>query len=104
MALALGFAVMIAVTASDGAWARSHDRDNGDQDVARRALQRGEVLPITSILPLVAQHLPGDVVEMRLSSRRSGRLYYEIKVLTPSGRVRELLLDARTGAYVGIED
>jgi len=99
LALALGFAFLFAF--ADHAAARSRDRD--DQDLARQALQRGEVLPIARILELVAQHLPGDVIEVQLDERR-GRLEYEIRVLTPSGRVRELVLDARTGAFVRFED
>ena len=103
--LVLCFAVMVALAASGDGWARSRDRDrdHGDNDLARAALQRGEILPITRILPLVAQYLPGDVVEVKLESRR-GRLNYEIKVLTSSGRIRNLVLDARTGASVAIED
>jgi uncharacterized membrane protein YkoI len=104
-ALSLGLAVMIASAASGDAWARPRDRDrnHGDNDLARAALQRGEILPITRILPLVAQYLPGDVVEVKLESRRD-RLNYEIRVLTSSGRIRKLVLDARTGASVAIED
>ena len=98
--VALGLS--LALLSADGAGARSRDR-NDDQDLARQALQRGEVLPIARILELVAQHLPGDVIEVQLDERR-GRLEYEIRVLTPSGRVRELVLDARTGAFVRFED
>lgn len=98
--LALGFSLLFSF--ADGAAARSRDRDD-DQDLARQALQRGEVLPIARILELVAQHLPGDVIEVQLDERR-GRLEYEIRVLTPSGRVRELVLDARTGAFVRFEN
>jgi uncharacterized membrane protein YkoI len=101
--LALGAAVLIAFSATNDSWARPRDRDRGDSELARAALQRGEILPITRILPLVAQYLPGDVVEVRLDTRRD-RLNYEIRVLTPSGRVRKLVLDARTGASVAIED
>ena len=105
MKKAFVFALGIALLSSfaDGAGARSNDRDDDDQDLARQALQRGEVLPIARILELVAQHLPGDVIEVQLDERR-GRLEYEIRVLTPSGRVRELVLDARTGAFVRFED
>jgi uncharacterized membrane protein YkoI len=101
--LAIGFAVIIALAAGSDGWAGARDRYHGDNDLARSALQRGEVLPITRILPLVAQYLPGDVVEVRLETKR-GRLQYEVKVLTPSGHIRELVLDARTGEYVAIED
>ncbi len=102
-ALAPALAVVIALAANGDGWARPRDRDRGDNDLARAALQRGEILPITRILPLVAQYLPGDVVEVRLDTRR-GRLNYEIRVLTSSGQVRKLVLDARTGASVAIED
>ena len=99
----MGLAIMIALAVSSDGWTRPRDRDRGDNDLARAALQRGEILPITRILPLVAQYLPGDVVEVRLDTRRD-RLNYEIRVLTSSGRVRKLVLDARTGASVAIED
>jgi len=101
---ALVFALGLSLLSSlgDGAAARTRERDD-DQDLARQALQRGEVLPIARILELVAQHLPGDVIEVQLDERR-GRLEYEIRVLTPAGRVRELVLDARTGAFVRFED
>src|SRR3970282_1357334 len=96
-ALALSFAVLFGATSQAGD--RGRGRGNNDQDIARRAFQRGEVLPIAQILALVPQHLPGDIVEVELDAR-NGRLYYEITVLTPRGRVRELVLDARTGAFV----
>ena len=100
----LGFALGIALLLplADGVVARERGRDR-DQDLAREALKAGEVLPISRILQLVAQHLPGDVIEVQLDERR-GRLEYEIRVLTPSGQVRELVLDARTGAFVRFED
>jgi len=101
-AFVFALGLSLALSFADGAGARSRDR-NDDQDLARQALQRGEVLPIARILELVAQHLPGDVIEVQLDERR-GRLEYEIRVLTPSGRVRELVLDARTGAFVRFED
>jgi uncharacterized membrane protein YkoI len=100
LVFALGFALLFS--SADGAAARSRDRDR-DQDVAREALKRGEVLPIARILELVAQHQRGDVIEVQLDERR-GRLEYEIRILTPEGRVRELVLDARTGAFVRFED
>jgi uncharacterized membrane protein YkoI len=104
MKKAFVFALALALASSfvGGGAARTRQGDD-DQDLAREALKRGEVLPIARILELVAQHLPGDVIEVQLDERR-GRLEYEIRVLTPSGRVRELVLDARTGAFVRFED
>ena len=98
----IGLAVALAAGIAGGATAR--DRHRHDHDFARGALQRGEVLPINRLLSIAAQYLPGDVVEVRLEPRRDGELRYEIRVLTPSGKVRELLLNARTGEYIGIEN
>ena len=100
LVFALGLVLLLPL--ADGAAARSRDRHH-DQDIARQALQRGEVLPISRILQLVPQHQRGDVIEVQLDENR-GRLEYEIRILTPSGRVRELVLDARTGAFVRFRD
>jgi uncharacterized membrane protein YkoI len=100
--LAIGLTVALAPGFIGGATAR--ERHRHDQEFARGALQRGEVLPINRLLSIASQYLPGDIVEVRLEPRRDGELRYEIRVLTSSGKIRELLLDARTGEYLGIED
>jgi uncharacterized membrane protein YkoI len=101
--LALGFAVA-ALVAAVPAGASARERHGHDNEFAREALQRGEVLPIAKLLALAGRYLPGDVVEVKLEPRRNGELRYEIRVLTPAGKIRELQLDARTGQYIGIED
>ena len=100
----VGIGLVVALAAGFVGDASARERHRHDHDFAREALQRGEVLPINRLLSITAQYLPGDVVEIRLEPRRDGELRYEIRVLTPSGKVRELQLDARTGAYIGIED
>jgi uncharacterized membrane protein YkoI len=82
------------------------DVDDGDareHDAIRGALQRGEVLPLAKILAIAQEKVPGDVIEVELESKRDA-LVYEIKVLTHSGRVREIKIDARTGTVLKIED
>lgn len=74
-----------------------------EHDAIRSALQRGEVLPLTKILAIAEQQVPGDVIEVELEDKRSV-LIYEIKILTPTGRVREVKIDARTGVVLRIED
>jgi len=74
-----------------------------EHQVVREALQRGEVLPLVKILAIASQHVPGDVIEVELEQENAG-LIYEIKILTGNGRVREVKIDARTGAVVNIED
>jgi uncharacterized membrane protein YkoI len=79
------------------------DKDGREHDAIRGALQRGEVLPLAKILAIAQEKVPGDVIEVELESKRDA-LVYEIKVLTRSGRVREVEIDARTGTVLAVED
>jgi uncharacterized membrane protein YkoI len=79
------------------------DGDAREHDAIRGALQRGEVLPLARILAIAQEKVPGDVIEVELESKRDA-LVYEIKVLTQSGRVREIEIDARNGTVLKIED
>lgn len=83
--------------------AGADDKKKSEHDVIREALQRGETLPLARILAIAQEAVAGDVVEVELE-QEDGKLIYEIKVLTPAGRVREIELDARTGAVLKIED
>lgn len=75
-----------------------------EHDVIRDALRRGEVLSLARILAIAEQHVPGEVIEVELEDGRRAALIYEIKILTPTGRVREIEIDARTGKVLKIED
>lgn len=90
----------LAATAAQPARA-GHGRK--DHEVARAALARHEILPLTRILALAAQKVPGDVLKVELEDD-DGRLVYELKVLARDGRLRELKIDARSGALLKIED
>ncbi|GAA0254013.1 PepSY domain-containing protein [Rhodanobacter caeni] len=80
--------------------AGSHD----DHVEARALLQRGEILPLSRILPIVQQQVPGDVIEVELDHGKHHGWEYEVKVLTAQGRVREVKLNARTGEVRKVED
>ena len=101
----LAGALCAAVLAVASVVADDDDRDHHarEHDAIRAALQRGEVLPLARILAIAQEKVPGDVIEVELESKR-GALIYEIKVLTQSGRVREVKIDARSGAVLKIED
>ena len=79
------------------------DKDAREHDAIRGALQRGEVQPLAKILTIAQEKVPGDVIEVELETEH-GMLIYEIKVLTQSGRVREVKIDARTGSVLKVED
>lgn len=92
LALAMGLAPLSAAGAKD----REHE-------AARQALARGEILPLVQILAIVAKETPGDILAIELEYRRS-RPVYEVRVLGPDGRVREIFLDARNGAVIRREE
>jgi uncharacterized membrane protein YkoI len=95
---------LAAVTAAIGLLAAAPAWASQDDHVpAREALKRGEILPLSRILAVVATRVPGDVIDVELE-RKKGVWRYEVKVLTPSGVVKEVKLDARTAAVLKIED
>lgn len=79
------------------------DDDDDDHEEARALLQRGEILPLAQVLELVRRRVPGDVIEVELE-RDDGLWEYQVKVLTASGRVRKVTLDARTGTVLKVKD
>jgi peptidase YpeB-like protein len=70
---------------------------------AAEGANKGTLLPLSQALDLAAKHLPGEVLKVELENKH-GRSTYEIKVLTETGRLREIELDARTGTVLEIED
>ena len=104
MLAAMGTSILIAVLAAvllaiPGARA---DERQEDHERARAALERGEVAPLAKAIAKVQSLYAGDVVETEIESEH-GRFYYEIKLLTPEGRVLKLLLDARTLEIVKVK-
>ncbi len=91
-------AVLLAacLLAAGGVAAAGEDQDH---EAARKAMARGEILPLTRILAVVAQASPGDVLKVELD-RHGSRFVYEVKVLTRAGKVTEVQVDGKTGALV----
>jgi uncharacterized membrane protein YkoI len=101
LAAALAVAAVV-MTVAPPAIAGHHDRD--DHVEARALLQRGEILPLSRILQIVQQQVPGDVIEVELDHSDLHGWEYEVKVLTAEGRVREVKLNAGSGVVRKIED
>lgn len=72
-----------------------------DHDFAREAVQRGDILPLGTILERAARDFRGEVLEVELEREHdgpsAGRIVYEVKLLAPGGDVTELYYDARSG-------
>lgn len=76
--------------------------DRDDHDRARRALEAGEVLPLSEILAAVEAVRPGRVIEVELE-RDDGRWIYELELVAPDGRILEIEIDAATADILDIE-
>ena len=78
------------------------DDDKHDHDRARRALERGEVLPLERILASVRAKVPGEIVGVELE-REEGRWTYEVRLIDPSGRRLKVYVDAANAGILKIK-
>lgn len=76
--------------------------DDDGQDRARRALQAGEILPLSDILAAAEAARPGRVIELELE-RDDGRWIYELELVTREGRLYEMEIDAATATVLELE-
>lgn len=88
--------LLCALGASGGAVA--HD----DHDLARQALESGQVLPLATVLGKLAHEAPGQVLRVEFE-REDGRFIYEIRLLQNDGRVAKLKVDAVDGRVLAIK-
>ena len=80
---------------------RKRNRDlRQEQDDAREAVRRGDILPLGGIIESVQNYCPGKFLGARLQRGRDG-FSYRVRILRPSGRRVGLVVDAETGAVVG---
>lgn len=103
----LVFCLMMIISAplqlaiADADEQRWEDDDNS-YDQARRALSRGDVLPIEEILKHLKSRVPGQVLEAEFE-REGTRWVYEFKMIDETGRRLEVYLDAKTGDLISVE-
>lgn len=71
-------------------------------DQARRAVSRGEILPIERLLERVQAQLPGQVLELEFE-REDRRWVYEIKLIDSDGRLLDAYFDAKTGDLMTVD-
>lgn len=95
-ALAPLFALLLLAAAAPAA------ASDDDHERARRAVQAGQVLPLRTILDKVARDFPGDVIETELEELHNAPVY-EIKVISPEGRVMKIYYDARDGNVLKVK-
>ena len=70
-----------------------------DHDLARQALESGQVLPLATVLGKLAHEAPGQVLKVEFE-REDGLFVYDIRLLQSDGRLVKLELDARDGRLI----
>jgi uncharacterized membrane protein YkoI len=73
--------------------------DSLSAERVRELVEGGEILPLEQILKRNEAVIGGRIIEVEIEQKR-GAYVYEIKVLRPDGRTREIKIDARTGMIV----
>ncbi len=75
----------------------------GDQELARAAVERGEIRPLDEILAAARKAVPGEVVKLELK-RDDGRWFYKLRILAAEGKRREVKVDASSLAILDDDD
>lgn len=89
----MGFAVAVSLLAVQHVQGGS-DCDGG-QNCALDARKQGAIRPLSEVLAVARARLPGEVIKIKLD-REDDIWVYEIKILTPKGRRREIEINAQT--------
>jgi uncharacterized membrane protein YkoI len=74
-----------------------------DADLARDAVARGEILPLSDILPSLAAEFGGEILDLELEVE-DGLRVYEFEILTDDSRLIEVEVNAATGEILEVED
>lgn len=91
--------ILGASLATPTAPVRDWEDDNRSYDKARRAVARGEALPVSEVIKLLHARVPGEIVATEYEFE-FGRWVYEFKLVDPQGSLRKVHLDAATGELV----
>ena len=94
------FAMLLLVGA--GATGGALHADERDHELARKALQQGQVLPLRSVLERIERDYQGQVLKVEFE-RDDGRHIYEIRLLQQDGRMAKLKIDAVDGRVLQIK-
>ncbi len=74
-----------------------------EQDEVRRAVRDGRHVPLSQAIASVRQRSPGHVLDAGMEPGPEGRTLYRLRWATNDGRRIDYLVDAATGAVVGVQ-
>lgn len=96
VSLTLGLLAVPAVTAhGPPEW----KDDDHSYDKARRAVERGEALPVSEVMKRLRSRVRGEVVSTDYE-HEFDRWVYEFKVIDAQGSVRIFHIDAASGEFI----
>lgn len=96
----LSLACAAALTAGTVLHAREPERD--DHELARQALERGQVLPLRTVLERVEREYQGQVLKVEFE-HEDGRFIYDIRLLQRDERMVKLKVDAVDGRVLQVK-
>ncbi|MEN9894925.1 MAG: hypothetical protein RIR97_777 [Pseudomonadota bacterium] len=79
------------------------DDDNHNRDAVLSSVEKGEILPLSTIRKQISNAFPGDIVDVAIV-RRHGAIRYRFKVLTQSGVLQEVIINAVDGTVLKVEN
>lgn len=94
---------LLAYSALPGAGKLEWDDDNHSYDQARRALDRGEVLPLSEVIKHLRRHNKGDIVATEYEYEFDNWVY-EFKLIDEQGSMSMVHINARDGSLVQVSD
>ncbi len=96
-AMAVGTINLLQLLLSTASYASSLD-----QDEAAVLVGKEKLIPLEQLLNRHEEKINGRLIDLELE-HEEGLLVYELEVLDSTGRVREYLIDAQTGDWLGEE-
>jgi uncharacterized membrane protein YkoI len=69
-------------------------------DDALKAVESGKAIPLRDIQSMIEPQYPGVLIEAQLQ-RRGAVFFYDLKMLSPQGRVYVVTVEAATGLVAG---
>ena len=73
-----------------------------DHEAARDALRQRQVIPLAGIIPGILDKFDARLLEAEFE-RDDDRYIYELELITGSGRMIEVMVDAATGEILEVE-
>lgn len=102
------------------AWASDNDEHDSDKDddhdddsensgkqnklgAVREAVARNKILPLSKLKAIVVAQFGANIVDIEID-REKGLWIYEFKIISESGRLVEVYMDAGTGRILEVEN